>query len=136
MLKPTGNRIVVLLDESLPTESGIYLAPDVSKWREASDQIGNRGTVVAIGPGKRHPKTDQIIPMQTRVGDVVRFSELEFYKFSEEGRDYALISEMDVVGVEEPDEAIQIERPMLDASLSHPTALCAAVEMLAQEVAA
>lgn len=102
MMKPAGNRIVVLMDESMPNSAGIYLAPDVSKWREATDQIGNRGTVVAVGPGKRHPRTDQIIPMQTRVGDIVRFSELEFYRFVENGRDYVLISEADIVGVEEP----------------------------------
>lgn len=101
MLKPLGNRILVELDESLPNQAGIYLTPDVSKWREAQDQIGNRGKIVAIGPGKRHPKTGAFMPMSVEVGQVVRFSELEFHRHTEGGKDYALISEMDVTGVEE-----------------------------------
>lgn len=102
MLKPTGNRLVVRLDESLPNEAGIHLPHDVTRWREAEDQIGNRGTVVAVGPGKRHPKTDALLPMGCQIGDVVRFSELEFYSWNEDGHKYALISDMDVVGVEMP----------------------------------
>lgn len=102
MLKPLGDRILVEMDESLPNVAGIYLAPNIAKWREAEDQIGNRGTVVAVGPGKRHPKTGHPMPMTTKVGDIVRFSELEFPEHKENGKRYALISEMDVSGVEEP----------------------------------
>lgn len=101
MLRPLQDKVLVLMDESLPNVAGIYLAPDVSKWREATDQIGNRGTVVAIGPGKRDSKGN-FYPMVTQVGDVVRFSELEFYEHKEDGKRYALISEADITGIEEP----------------------------------
>lgn len=101
MLQPLGNRILVEMDESLPNSVGFFLRPDIDNWREADDQIGNRGKVVAIGPGKRHPKTDVLLPMMTKIGDVVRFSELQYPKHKEDGKTYALISEMDVVGVEE-----------------------------------
>lgn len=104
MIKPLQDRILVLMDDTLPNVAGIFLAPDVSKWREATDQIGNRGTVVAVGPGKRHPKTLELMPMTTKVGDVVRFSELQYHEHKEDGKRYAVISEMDVTGVEEPGE--------------------------------
>lgn len=102
MIRPLQDRILVLMDDSLPNVAGIYLAPDVSKWREATDQIGNRGTVVAIGPGRRHPKTMELMPMVTKIGDVVRFSELEYVEHKEDGNRYVLISEQDITGVEEP----------------------------------
>jgi chaperonin GroES len=100
MLKPLGDRVLVRLDESLPSAAGIYLATDVSKWREATDQIGNRGTVVAVGPGRRNSQ-GQVLPMSVRVGDVVRFSELE-YPRDPVDKQLALISEMDITTVEEP----------------------------------
>lgn len=102
MLKPLQDRVLVEMDDSLPNQVGIFLAPDVSKWRDATDQIGNRGTVVAVGPGRRHPKTQELMPMVTKVGDIVRFSELEYHEHKEGGRRYALISEQDITGVEEP----------------------------------
>lgn len=99
MLKPLGDKVLVMLDESLPNAAGIFLAPDVSKWREATDQIGNRGTVVAVGPGRRNSQ-GQFLPMSVQVGDVVRFSELEYPRDPDNKR-LALISEMDITTVEE-----------------------------------
>lgn len=131
MLKPTGNRIVVRLDESLATEiNGFVLPPqtDAYRARDGAVEAMNRGTVVAVGPGGR-TKQDKLVPMQTGVGDVVRFSELQFHSWTEGGHKYALISEMDVVFVE--DETIRTERPELDDALDHPTALATAVSMAA-----
>jgi co-chaperonin GroES (HSP10) len=108
MLKPTGNRIVVRLDENLPTGiEGFVLPPKTDAYRAKDGAIEgmNRGTVVAVGPGARHPKTDKLIPMATQVGDVVRFSELQYHTFEEDGRKHVLISEMDVLGVEIPHPA-------------------------------
>lgn len=108
MLKPTGNRIVVRLDENLPTAiEGFVLPPKTDAYRAKDGSVEgmNRGTVVAVGPGMRHPKTDKLIPMATQVGDVVRFSELEYHTFTEDGHKYVLISEMDVLGVEMPHPA-------------------------------
>lgn len=109
MLKPTGNRIVVRLDENLPTGiAGFVLPPNTDAYRAKDGAIEgmNRGTVVAVGPGLRHPKTDKLLPMATQVGDVVRFSELEYPTLTEGGRKYVLISEMDVLGVEMPHPAV------------------------------
>ena len=108
MLKPTGNRIVVRLDENLPTAiEGFVLPPKTDAYRAKDGAVEgmNRGTVVAVGPGARHPKTDKLIPMATQVGDVVRFSELEYHTWTEDGHKYVLISEMDILGVEMPHPA-------------------------------
>jgi co-chaperonin GroES (HSP10) len=108
MLKPTGNRIVVRLDENLPTAiEGFVLPPKTDAWRAKDGAVEgmNRGKVVAVGPGLRHPKTDKLLPMATQIGDVVRFSELQYHTFTEDGHKYALISEMDILGVEMPHPA-------------------------------
>jgi chaperonin GroES len=107
MLKPTGNRIVVRLDENLPTGiEGFVLPPktDAFRARDGAVEGMNRGTVVAVGPGAR-TKQDKLIPMATQVGDVVRFSELGYHTFIEDGGKHVLISEMDVLGVEMPHPA-------------------------------
>jgi chaperonin GroES len=107
MLKPTGNRIVIRLDENLKTGiEGFVLPPKTDAYRAKDGAVEsmNRGTVIAIGPGAR-TKKDVLIPMQSREGDVVRFSELEFHSWLEDGHKYALISENDIVGIEEAEAA-------------------------------
>jgi co-chaperonin GroES (HSP10) len=105
MLKPTGNRIVVRMDENIQTGiDGFVLPSKTDAWRAKDGAITGegRGVVVAVGPGARHPKTDKLIPMATLIGDVVRFSDLQYHSWTEDGDKYALISEMDVLGVEMP----------------------------------
>ena len=135
MLKPTGNRIVVRLDENLPTGiEGFVLPPKTDAYRAKDGAVEgmNRGTVVAVGPGAR-TKQDKLIPMATQVGDVVRFSELGYHTFVEDGHKHVLISEMDVLGVEmpHPAEAVRTERSVVEDALEHPTALTAAIAMVA-----
>ena len=49
----TRNGLTVRLDDSLPNAAGIHLAANTKIWREAQDQIGNRGTVVRVGAPRR-----------------------------------------------------------------------------------
>lgn len=67
--KPLGNRIVVEVEEE-PTVSpgGIALLPPVEEPRQSL------GTVIAVGPGRRHKKTGKLIPTTIRVGERVAFS--------------------------------------------------------------
>lgn len=99
-MRPLRNNLFVRMDKSLPTQSGIYLAADVTKWREAKDQLGNRGTVVQVGIGKRHPKTAVLLEPQCKEGDVVRFSELQYPSFTLAGERYIVINDQDIVGIE------------------------------------
>lgn len=69
-LRPINDFIVI---EETPlkdtTEAGIIL-PQVAKdqFRQA------HGTVKAVGPGKRKPDSEERIPLQVAVGDVVLFT--------------------------------------------------------------
>lgn len=99
MIRPLRNGLTVRLDDSLPNAAGIHLAANTKIWREAQDQIGNRGTVVRVGPGKVSKRGFRL-PMRVALGDVVRFSELEYPTFQENGLTFVVISEMDVEGIE------------------------------------
>lgn len=103
MLRPLRDRVLVRMDESLPNTAGLYIPPDISKWRAKDGAIEgwNRGTVMAVGPGKRHPKTGALLPTQVQVGAVVRFSELEYPEHRENGDRFALIQEGDILMVEQ-----------------------------------
>lgn len=105
MLKPLADRILVELDESIPSAAkfGLILPPktDAYRARDGAVEGENRGTVVSVGPGKRSQETGECIPVDVSVGDVVRFSELEYPSESVNGRKHVLISEMDILWVEE-----------------------------------
>jgi co-chaperonin GroES (HSP10) len=112
MMHPLHNRVVVKLDPSIVTNIPGFIAPiKTDAWRGKDQAIEsyNRGIVIAVGPGKKDPKT--LRPMQMyfdaedgrralRAGDVVRFSEIEYPTFKEHGETFALITDGDVVGVE------------------------------------
>lgn len=98
MFKPLGNRIVVLLDESIPSAAkfGLILPPKTDAYRARGGAVEgeNRGTVVRLGPD-----ADGV-----EVGEIVRFSELEYPHEMVEGRKHVLISDQDILWVEEPEE--------------------------------
>ena len=104
MLKPLQDRIVVRLDESIASaqQSGIYIPPKTDAWRAKDGAVEgeNRGTVVAVGPGKVTIEGVNL-GMSVQPGDVVRFSELEYPEDTVDGRKHVLISEADILWVEE-----------------------------------
>ena len=98
-MKPLRDRVLVKIDDSLSRI--IHLAPKTEKWTEARNQLGNRGRVVAVGGGNRHPKTANLLPMVCKVGAYIRFSELEYPALMINGEKHVIISDYDVVGIEE-----------------------------------
>lgn len=105
MLRPLQDRVLVRMDESLPNQAGLILRPDTSKWRAKDGAIEgwNRGTIVAVGPGKPHPKSGVLLPVTVQPGDVIRFSELEYPTETVDGQKHVLIGEGDIMFVEEGD---------------------------------
>ena len=95
MIYPMGNRIFVKLDESIPTSvEGLIIPPDVNRWRShRENQIDsmNRGKVMFIGPDV----------YGVEPGDYIRFSEINYPTTEIDGSKYVIITDMDVVGVEE-----------------------------------
>lgn len=99
-MRPLRDNLFIRIDESLPNQVGILLPVNVDKWRDAKDQIANRGTVVQIGEGRRHPKTGHLAAPQCKVGDIVRFSEIEYPKVSTANGLLLIVNDMDIVGIE------------------------------------
>lgn len=108
MLKPLKDNLVVCLDESIPSAAkfGLILPSKTDAWRAKDGAVEgeNRGTIVSVGPGRRHEETGEPLGMSVSVGDIVRFSELEYPSETVDGRKHVLISEADILWVEEPEE--------------------------------
>jgi co-chaperonin GroES (HSP10) len=118
MIRPLQDKVVVELDETIPTKIAGFIIPIVTdKFRSKNGAIEaqNRGTVVSAGPGKQCPDTGRSMPKHfdaaegirtLRAGDIVFFGELEYYEFKENGKRFAVISDSDIVGVEVETEAV------------------------------
>lgn len=99
MIKPTQNRVFVKIAESINTPiPGFVIKPKTEMWtgRDGAVYSENRGTVIAVGP--------DVDPEQLKSGDIVRFSEIQYPTVEHEGEKFTVITDMDVVGVEEDGE--------------------------------
>jgi chaperonin GroES len=90
-IKPIADRVVV---EAAPAEektaSGIYI-PDTAKEKP------QRGTVVAVGPGKYAELTGNLIPMNVKVGDEVLYGKYAGQEVTIEGKEYLIMREADLI---------------------------------------
>lgn len=88
--KPIGDRILI---EAAPAEtktaSGIYIP-------ETAQEKPQRGTVVAVGPGKYADQTGTLIPVSVKVGDKVLYGKFAGQEFSLDGKDYLIMRESDI----------------------------------------
>ena len=66
-LKPIGDRIIVRREAADETTAGGIVLPDTAKNKP------QRGTVLAVGPGKMKPDGARVA-MQLKVGDKVLFT--------------------------------------------------------------
>ena len=86
-IKPLADRVIV---EPAPAEqrtaAGIII-PDTAKEKP------QRGTVVAVGPGKKDE------PMTVKPGDVVLYGKYAGTEISIEGSDYMIMRESDIVAI-------------------------------------
>lgn len=88
-LKPLGDRIIVEpLEQEEVTASGIVL-PEMAKEKP------QRGTVLAVGPGKKDDNGN-VIPMSVVVGDIVLYA-----KYG--GADVRIGSDQEVLIIHEGD---------------------------------
>jgi chaperonin GroES len=91
--KPAGDRVLVkpLSQEPEKTATGIYI-PDTARKEKPE-----RGTIVAVGEGKRTEKGD-ILPMKYKVGDEVMFSKYGYDELTIDDVEYYVISESNILG--------------------------------------
>jgi chaperonin GroES len=86
-VKPLADRVLIEpAAAELKTAGGIII-PDTAKEKP------QRGTVVAVGPGKKDE------PLTVKVGDLVLYGKYAGTEISVEGKDYLIMRESDIVAV-------------------------------------
>lgn len=91
--KPAGDRVLVRPDEAADEKSpsGIII-PDTARKEKPE-----RGTIVAVGEGKRNEKGD-VLPMRYKAGDKVMFSKYGYDEVTIDEVEYYVISESGILG--------------------------------------
>ena len=91
-LQPLGDRIVVkAVEQENQTKSGIFI-PDSAKERP------QEGSVVAVGPGRVNDDGSREA-MDVAVGDVVIYSKFAGPEFEEDGEEYLIMKETDILAI-------------------------------------
>ncbi len=91
-LVPLGDRVVVKpSDREETTKSGIVI-PDTAKEKP------QRGTVIAVGQGRRDDDGDRI-PLDVTVGQEVLFAKYGGTEFKLEDEEYLILAERDILAI-------------------------------------
>ena len=86
-VRPLADRVIIEpAAAETKTASGIII-PDTAQEKP------QRGTVVAVGPGKKDE------PMTVSVGDVVLYGKYSGTEFKYEGGDYIIMREADIMAI-------------------------------------
>jgi chaperonin GroES len=86
-VKPLADRVLIEpAAAELKTAGGIII-PDTAKEKP------QRGTVVAVGPGKKDE------PVTVKIGDLVLYGKYAGTEITIEGKDYLIMRESDIVAV-------------------------------------
>lgn len=89
-LTPLGDRVVVqAIEQETQTRSGLVI-PDSAKERP------QEGKVIAAGAGRTTDEGKRI-EMDVKAGDTVVYSKFAGTEFSEDGEDYLILSERDIL---------------------------------------
>ena len=89
-LQPLGDRIVVkAVEQETQTKSGIYI-PDSAKERP------QEGSVIAVGPGRVTDEGNRL-EMSVAVGDTVIYSKYAGTEFEDDGEEYLIMKETDIL---------------------------------------
>ena len=91
-IKPLGDRIVVERIESDEKTAGGIIIPDTAKEKP------QKAKVLACGEGARDEQGKRI-PMDVKVGDIVLFTKWGGTEFKENGQEYLVLKESDVIGI-------------------------------------
>ncbi|MFN8422574.1 MAG: co-chaperone GroES [Anaerolineae bacterium] len=90
-LQPLGDRVIVEpIEQEEVTASGIVL-PESAKERP------QRGTILAVGPGRLDEDGAKRIAMDVKVGDVVLYAQYSGTQFKIDNTKYLVLSEKDIL---------------------------------------
>ena len=84
-MKPINDRVVVQPAKAEETTKGGIIIPDTAKEKP------QRGTVIAVGPGKDDNK------MTVKKGDTVLYGKYAGQELNYEGQDYLIMREDDIL---------------------------------------
>jgi chaperonin GroES len=92
-LVPLEDRVVVqVIEQEEKTSSGIVL-PDTAKEKP------QKGTVVAVGPGRYNEDGDALLPMPVKKGDIVVFAKYAGTEMKLDGEEYLVLRASDLIGI-------------------------------------
>lgn len=91
-MKPLGSRIVVEPIEQEEITAGGIVLPETAKEKP------QKGNVLAIGPGDRNDKGEQIA-LDVKVGDVVLFAKYSGTEIKYDGKKLLILRESDVLAI-------------------------------------
>lgn len=92
MLKPLADRVLVKVDEEEKKTKGGILLPDTAQKKS------QKGTVITIGSGKMLDNGVRT-PFEVKVGDRVLLAKYSGVDIEEEGENYLLLSERDILAI-------------------------------------
>ncbi len=91
-LKPLSDRVIIKQDEAEETTaSGLILT-------SSSKEKPQRGTVIAVGEGKR-ADDGSLIPMPVAEGDTIVYGKYAGQEITVEGTDYIILRADDIIAV-------------------------------------
>lgn len=92
-IKPLGDRVVVeAAAAETKTASGIYIP-------ETAQEKPQKGTIVAVGPGKFADISGALIPMTIKVGDSILHGKYAGTEINLDGKEYLIMRESDIYAV-------------------------------------
>jgi chaperonin GroES len=86
-IKPLADRVIIEPAQAEEKTAGGIIIPDTAKEKP------QRGTVVAVGPGKKDE------PLTVKVGDQVLYAKYAGTEISYEGNNYLIMRESDIVAI-------------------------------------
>jgi chaperonin GroES len=92
-IKPLADRVVVeAAAAETKTASGIYIP-------ETAQEKPQKGTIVAVGPGKYADLSGALIPMTTKIGDAILYGKYAGTEINIDGKEYLIMRESDIYAV-------------------------------------
>ncbi len=88
---PKADRVIIKAAAAETKTSGGIIIPDTAKEKP------QKGTVVAVGPGKYAEHTGTLIPMTTKVGEEVYYGKYAGTEITLDGEDYLIMRESDIL---------------------------------------
>ena len=98
-IQPLHDRIILEAAQKEERTAGGIILPDTAQEKP------QRGTVLAVGPGKRLD-SGQLAPVDVKVGDTVLYGKYGGTEVKVDGKDYVILRAEDILAVLESEPAL------------------------------